>query len=148
MIHVYHVYRWSTQQTCCTNPTMHQSHIPQCNIQNRNAHISVVNVALWDMEKVQCGICEIVKKTLWNAQIWHHYNSVSNGIYMSCYIRHYNCQHLRAVKMATFNSLTPGRCRCNYTPRTTKLLGGILVSLRPSIRPSIRPSVPPAVSAL
>ena len=32
----------------------------------------------------------------------------------------------------------------HYTPRTTKLLGGILVSLRPSVRPS----VPPAVSAL
>ena len=31
-----------------------------------------------------------------------------------------------------------------YTPRTTKLLGGILVSLRPSVRPS----VPHAVSAL
>ena len=25
-----------------------------------------------------------------------------------------------------------------YTPRTTKLLGGILVSLRPSVRPSVR----------
>ena len=37
-------------------------------------------------------------------------------------------------------------------PRTTKLLGGILVSLRPSVRlsvrPSVRPSVPPAVSAM
>ena len=29
----------------------------------------------------------------------------------------------------------------NYTPRTTKLLGGILVSLRPSVRPSVRLSV-------
>ena len=27
-----------------------------------------------------------------------------------------------------------------YTPRTTKLLGGILVSLRPSVRPSICPA--------
>ena len=27
-----------------------------------------------------------------------------------------------------------------YTPRTTKLLGGILVSLRPSVRPSVRPA--------
>ena len=36
----------------------------------------------------------------------------------------------------------------SYTPRTTKLLGGILVSLRPSVRlsvcPSVRPSVRPA----
>ena len=31
-----------------------------------------------------------------------------------------------------------------YTPRTTKLLGGILVSLRPSVCPSVRPSVCPA----
>ena len=28
----------------------------------------------------------------------------------------------------------------SYTPRTTKLLGGILVSLRPSVCPSVRPS--------
>ena len=33
----------------------------------------------------------------------------------------------------------------NYTPRTTKLLGGILVSLRPSVRPSVRLSVRPSV---
>ena len=32
----------------------------------------------------------------------------------------------------------------NYTPRTTKLLGGILVSLRPSVCPSVRPSVRPS----
>ena len=31
-----------------------------------------------------------------------------------------------------------------YTPHTTKLLGGILVSLRPSVSPSICPSVRPA----
>ena len=31
-----------------------------------------------------------------------------------------------------------------YTPRTTKLLGGILVSLRPSVRLSVRPSVRPS----
>ena len=33
----------------------------------------------------------------------------------------------------------------NYTPRTTKLLGGILVSLRPSVRLSVCPSVRPSV---
>ena len=33
---------------------------------------------------------------------------------------------------------------CFYTPRTTKLLGGILVSLRPSVRPSVLPSVRPS----
>ena len=35
-----------------------------------------------------------------------------------------------------------------YTPHATKLLGGILVSLRMSVRTYIRPSVPHPVSAL
>ena len=38
-------------------PMMHQFHIPQCTIQNRNVHISVLIGALWDMEQVHCGIC-------------------------------------------------------------------------------------------
>ena len=37
----------------------HPFHIPQCSIQNRNVHISVLNGALWDMEQVHSGICEI-----------------------------------------------------------------------------------------
>ena len=38
---------------------MHLLHIPQCTIQNSNVHISVLNGALWDMEQVHYGICEI-----------------------------------------------------------------------------------------
>ena len=38
-------------------PTIHLYHIPQCTIQNRNVHISVVNGALW--EQMHCWICEI-----------------------------------------------------------------------------------------
>ena len=38
---------------------MHLFHILQCTIQNKNVHISVLNDALWDMEQVHCGICEI-----------------------------------------------------------------------------------------
>ena len=38
---------------------MHLFHIPQCSIQNRNVYISVLNGALWDMEQVHAGICEI-----------------------------------------------------------------------------------------
>ena len=34
-------------------------HIQQCSIQNRYVHISVLNSALWDMEKVHSGICEL-----------------------------------------------------------------------------------------
>ena len=32
---------------------------PQCPIQNRNVHISVLNGALWDMKQVHSGICEL-----------------------------------------------------------------------------------------
>ena len=38
---------------------MHLSQIPQCSIQNRNVHISILNGAMWDMEQVHSGICEI-----------------------------------------------------------------------------------------
>ena len=35
------------------------SHFPQCTIQKRNVHISLLNGALWDMGQAHCGICEI-----------------------------------------------------------------------------------------
>ena len=35
------------------------AHIPQCSIQNRNVHISVLNYTWWDMRQVHCGIYEI-----------------------------------------------------------------------------------------
>ena len=38
---------------------MHLSHISQFSIQNRSVHISVLNGALWDMEQVNSGICEL-----------------------------------------------------------------------------------------
>ena len=50
--------RW-TRHTKLTNPTMHVSHIPQCTIQNRNAHISVLNGVLWDMEQLHYRIYEV-----------------------------------------------------------------------------------------
>ena len=34
---------------------MYLSHIPQCTIQNRNVHISILDGVLWDMGQVQCG---------------------------------------------------------------------------------------------
>ena len=52
------------QQTNFTRFTNHGKclfHIPQCSIQNRNVHISVLNGALWDIEPVQTGICELVQ---------------------------------------------------------------------------------------
>ena len=38
---------------------MHLFYIPECTIQNRNVHISVLNGAFWDMEQVHTRICEI-----------------------------------------------------------------------------------------
>ena len=48
-----------TRSLTFTNTTMHLFHIPQCTIQNRNVHISILNSALWDMEQMHCGICEV-----------------------------------------------------------------------------------------
>ena len=36
-----------------------QFHIPQCIIQNRDVHISVLSGAFWDMEQMHYGTCEI-----------------------------------------------------------------------------------------
>ena len=38
---------------------MHLFHIPQCSIQNRNVHTSVLNGALWDMGQVHARIYEL-----------------------------------------------------------------------------------------
>ena len=38
---------------------MHLFHVPQCSIQNRNVHISVLNGALWDIEQEHSVICKI-----------------------------------------------------------------------------------------
>ena len=34
-------------------------HITQYTTQKRNVHISVLNGALWEMEQLHCGICEL-----------------------------------------------------------------------------------------
>ena len=44
-----------------TYPTMHLFHIPQCTIQKRNVHISVLKSALWDTELMSCGIGELIQ---------------------------------------------------------------------------------------
>ena len=50
--HAICLYRWGDpvlKLTEFTHLTMQLFHIPECNIQNRNVHISVLNVALWDL---------------------------------------------------------------------------------------------------
>ena len=47
---------------------MHQFHIPRCTIQNRNMHIYVLNGALWDMERVHCGIFKKNQGQLFNVR--------------------------------------------------------------------------------
>ena len=70
---------WSINKICnpknltnFTNPRMHLFHIPQCTIQNRNVHISVLNSALWDMEQVHSGICELGQLCA-VILVFHHY---------------------------------------------------------------------------
>ena len=57
------------QEINYTNLRMHLSHIPQCSIQNRNGHISVLNEALWDMEQAHSGICELGQLYTQHAQM-------------------------------------------------------------------------------
>ena len=44
---------------------MHTFHILKWSIQNSNVRISALNGALWDMEEVHSGICEIYLLVLW-----------------------------------------------------------------------------------
>ena len=44
-------------------------HIPQCPIQNRNMYISVLNGALWEIEQVHSGICEVGQLFCCGAQL-------------------------------------------------------------------------------
>ena len=55
------------------NPKMHLFYIPQSSIQNRNLHIHVLNGALWGMEQVHAGICEI---GLLSDSLWWQRNSL------------------------------------------------------------------------
>ena len=79
------------------NPTMHLSHIPQCTIQNRNVHISVLNGALWDMGQMHCGICEF---DLCCGSWWyplHHLDISSYDIDYRGYIQVLVIQHSRGT---------------------------------------------------
>ena len=70
----------SFKQTKLTHPTMHQSHVPQCTIQNRNVHISV---ALWEMGQMHCRICEIgllIRNQWWAIWLIHTYIHASPGL--------------------------------------------------------------------
>ena len=54
-----YVMKRQSQYIKLANFTMRLSHTPQCPIQNRNVHISVLNGILWDMGQVYCGISAI-----------------------------------------------------------------------------------------
>ena len=60
LLHVYRLHKRivGVKVTLYTS-TMQLSHIPQCTVQNRNVHISVLNGTFWDIEQVHCGICKI-----------------------------------------------------------------------------------------
>ena len=58
-IYTAHTMLWfgTDQKTSFTNPTVSLFYVPQCTIQNRNVHISVLNGALWDMGQMHHAIC-------------------------------------------------------------------------------------------
>ena len=61
---------------------MSLSHIPQCTVQDRNVHISVLNGALRDLGQVHCGISE--------------YGLFASFVSPGCYTgSHYNKTRLR-----------------------------------------------------
>ena len=93
MIHIL----WLSQ-TNLTNPTMHLFHILQCTIRNRNMHISVLNVALWDMEQLLCGICELGQMThvycsdvKWASM---YLKSPTTQLFFSRLVGHFEWRHL------------------------------------------------------
>ena len=65
----------------------HLFRIPQCIIQNRNVHISVLNGALWVTGQVHCGICEIVPKCcIGNRSTFSMHSILLVRWFMTCYI--------------------------------------------------------------
>ena len=68
--------------TNLTNPTKHLSHIPECTTQNRNAHVSVLNSAWWDVEQVHCGICGSIVPSSF-IRFWSVASSFENGSWLS-----------------------------------------------------------------
>ena len=68
------------QETKFANPTRFLLHIPQCTIQNRNVHISVLNGVLWDMGQPCCGIwerlvyCNVIKN--YNFKVFQHFCTI------------------------------------------------------------------------
>ena len=62
--------RWTRQWTNFTKPRMHLFHTPQCFIRNRNVHIYVLNGALWDIQQVHSGNCELGQFVLSTDHSW------------------------------------------------------------------------------
>ena len=60
LMYVYLWLEWRATGSNVTNPALHLTHTAQCTTQNKTVHISVLSGALWDMEQLHCGICEIV----------------------------------------------------------------------------------------
>ena len=62
----------TVEQISLTNPIMHQLHISQCTIQDRNVHNSVLYGALWEMGEMYCGTCEVGLLTTSVSKLDHH----------------------------------------------------------------------------
>ena len=110
-------------------------------------HINVLNHILTYFSTINSNIhmyMETLRKiklvTLW---IWHFpdllswYGNINNGI-NGRGKRGGCCKLIKLIHWGRETHICISKLHHHYTPRTTKLLGGILVSLRSSVRPSVR----------
>ena len=108
-----------------TNPRMHLFHIPQCYIQNRNAHISVLYGTLGDMEHVHSGICKTGPLTP-NAFPWGVSYEFWSDLYpilgivityaISWYNKHWH-KEVRVYRQCYFSRKSAVGNKCNYEDR-------------------------------
>ena len=117
---------------------MHLFHIPQCTIQNRNVHISVLNDALWDMEQMHCGICEfglftcregvmnrftLSQSLVCNVPSWSGCREAGLNMHgcQYCRVFGFTCTHSFLTKIP--RRMKPDRIYCFFPLRNSNIIG-------------------------
>ena len=110
---------------------MHLYHIPQCTIQNRHVHISVLNGVLWDMGQVHIGICEFfyipIRPHRWVIMLGMSHISdhmVHSGIFVWCIVGFVNKSNRYVPEPGipsrphrwVIKNIIKFRCHCSWKP--------------------------------
>ena len=124
---------------------MHLCHIPQCPIQNRKVHISVLNGGLWDMDLVHSGICECGQlHQVWQVPEGHrHYMYTNRYLFRHCmlvilYMYMYICICLcmyRSIRMHPLKCILHEKCERSLF--TASLLFPLYIELYRSLEKSL-----------